>query len=228
MARSDLKIGDGSSVHLDGEGAPCARHVCTSSDGIMHLATVGSRTLAMQHDVASKLQSLMMAVEEIGDLAEGPAIPSELRDAAAAAVSALANVNEMFAASRAFARRTDRARTSVAELLRKAARRAGVTIDVTAVGEVDIHVTPAMVEHALSLLLDVLGAEGERSRYVGASAEVTATEVIVTLVGGGAAQTRPQATDLVAIAMYAIGRDHGEVRCGRPDESDRFVVHFPE
>jgi hypothetical protein len=228
MAGSELKIGDGSSVHLDEDGAPCSRHTCASSSGIMHLATVGSRALAVQHDLASKLQSLMMAIEEVGDLAAHPDVSPDLREAAAVALGALAQVNDMFAASRAFARRTDRTRVSIAELLTRGARRTGVTVDVSTVGDVDVNVVAPTVEHALSLLLDVLSADLDTSRRVRVSAEVTATEVVVTLLGNGPGQARPQATDLVAIATYAIARDHGEVRCGRPGENARFIIRFPE
>jgi len=56
--------------HVDETGAPCARHPAISPASLYQLAMVGSRVPAFHHDCASKLQGLVMALDELTELIE--------------------------------------------------------------------------------------------------------------------------------------------------------------
>src|SRR5581483_1744797 len=56
--------------HVDDAGQPCARHAPVATETLLHLAMVGSRASAFHHDCASKLQGLVMALDELGELSE--------------------------------------------------------------------------------------------------------------------------------------------------------------
>ena len=57
--------------HADDAGGTCGKHAAVSADTMMQLAMIGSRASAFHHDCASKLQGLVMALDELGELAEG-------------------------------------------------------------------------------------------------------------------------------------------------------------
>jgi len=54
--------------HLDDQGRPCTKHPSATIDELMVLAVIGSRVSGFHHDIASKLQGLMMSIDEIGEL----------------------------------------------------------------------------------------------------------------------------------------------------------------
>ncbi|HEX8106419.1 MAG TPA: hypothetical protein VF516_01775, partial [Kofleriaceae bacterium] len=56
--------------HVDETGAPCTRHPAISPASLYQLAMVGSRAPAFHHDCASKLQGLVMALDELSELTE--------------------------------------------------------------------------------------------------------------------------------------------------------------
>ena len=166
-----------------------------------------------------------MAVEEIGELCTGPE-REDLRAAADTALTALGQLGEMFTANRQFSRNTERARVPLSALLARASRRASVAVDLASLAELEIEVVPAMAEHAFALLLEVLGAD-LAGKKVAVTAEVVGDTIAVTLTGGPAGPLRPHATDLVTIAMYALGRDHGELRCSRSPDPQSFLIRLP-
>ena len=55
--------------HLDEHGEVCTRHAPVPDGDLLALALVGSRAPSFHHDLASKLQGLMMAIDEIGEVA---------------------------------------------------------------------------------------------------------------------------------------------------------------
>ena len=55
--------------HKGEDGNECTQHP-TNSDALMTFAVIGSRVSAFNHDIASKLQGMMMALDEIEELLE--------------------------------------------------------------------------------------------------------------------------------------------------------------
>jgi hypothetical protein len=228
MAGSALHTGEVLPVHVDESGVPCERHPTGMSSGVLHHALVGSRTQGTHHDLASRLQSLLMAIEEIVELAQQTPKDGDLRIAADTALAALTQANDILAAHRSFARGSgERVRAFVRDLLTRASRRTGVSVDVSSLGDVEINVLPARAEQALALLLEVLGADLVAARKVTAEVEITDTSTVLTLRGGDPGAPRAQATDLVTLASYALGCDHGRLRCGAAGEPDRFIIAYP-
>src|ERR1700760_3701549 len=89
---------------------------------MLALALLGSRMPSFHHDVASKLQSLMMAIEEVEELADN----EDMRLAAQTASSAGRESQGLFTANRALSRPPQRKPTPLGELIAGAAQRAGV------------------------------------------------------------------------------------------------------
>ena len=206
--------------HRDDAGAPCTRHPSASEDGIYSLAALGSRMPAFHHEVASKLQSLMMALDELSELVD-LSDPS-LRQATDTAHVALRELHQLFTANRALSKPPQRARTPLRELVARAAERFRITTR----GElpaVDVMTAaPAMI-HALAILLDLAGGAAHLGRTVDVGASIEGERVQLTISGAPSAADKlpANAGDMLALAAFLVGRDRGELRCAA---AERFVV----
>ena len=213
-------------AHLDETGQPCTRHASASPDNLLALAALGSRIPSFHHDAASKLQSLMMALDEISELAD--TAPAELRQAADTAHTALRELHQLFTANRALAKSPQRKRTALGELITRAAERSGVKLRGELVS-VDVDVAPASSTHALATLLDLVAGAAHLGRVVdvGVAVALEIGKVTLTLTGPAEAAAKPPATanDSIALAAFLIAREDGEVRCGA--DGQRFVVRLP-
>ena len=56
--------------HSGEDGAPCATHPAAELDRILALASLGARASGFNHDLASKLQGVMMALDELDEALE--------------------------------------------------------------------------------------------------------------------------------------------------------------
>ena len=210
--------------HFDDTGQPCARHAPASVDHLLALASLGSRMPSFHHDAASKLQSLMMALDEISELAD--TAPAELRQAADTAHTALRELHQLFTANRALAKSPQRKRTALGELITRAAERSGVKLRGELVS-VDVDVAPASSTHALATLLDLVAGAAHLGRVVDVAVALEISKATLTLTGPAEAAAKPPATanDSIALAAFLIAREDGEVRCGA--DGQRFVVRLP-
>jgi hypothetical protein len=206
------------SDHLDEEDKPCTRHVA-ARDKLLAYALVGSRISGFHHDAASKLQSLVMALDEIGELI-GEA-DSDLRTATDTAQGAVRQLHGLLTANRALAKAPALMRTLLPELLQRAAERHGVKLR----GEIPslhVMVSPPAITHAFAVLADMIAGPPAAGRSVTASSETAGDRVRVMLAGNVDA-THPNASELIAVAAYAITREEGTLHCG----PKRFVVELP-
>src|SRR4051794_40869000 len=105
--------------HKDESGGACKVHAPSSSDALLALATLGSRMPGFHHDCASKLQSLMMSLDEIGELSA----TTEMRQAVDTAHLALRELHELFTANRALAKSPQLTRCSLGELIARSTSR---------------------------------------------------------------------------------------------------------
>jgi len=201
--------------HLDESGAPCTQHPAPTAANLMALALLGSRMPSFHHDVASKLQSLMMAVDELAEIAE----TIEARAAANAAMASVKELTQLFATNRALAKAPQRRPTPVGELFARAAERSGVKTT----GELPtctVDIALASIAHACAVILDLAAGPLALGRSIGIAGELGDKYVTVTVSGPASAPLPANAGDMLALASFALAREGGELRCGR----DRYVI----
>lgn len=205
--------------HLDEEGKPCTRHAAPATDALLAWAAVGSRISGFHHDTASKLQSLMMALDEATDvLGDGRPDVSVPLDQA---MTALREIHALLTENRALAKAPQRKSIALAELLKRAAARHGVALQGDA-GAAIVQVAPPSIVHALAMLLDL--AAGALQGRRGVSIAVTANERDVTVsMDGAPLAAPPAASEAIAMATYLLGREDGTLRCAPLG----FVVQLP-
>jgi hypothetical protein len=204
--------------HLDESGQPCKRHPPPSAANLMAMALLGSRMPSFHHDVASKLQSLMMAVDELSELAE----TIEARAAAIAATTAVKELTTLFMMNRALGKSPQRRPTPVAEVFARAAERSGVrTAGELATCNIDIAL-PSIV-HACAVILDLAAGPLSHGRTVEITGK-TKNHVLEVVVTGPPNTPLPaNAGDVLSLASFALHREGGELRCG----ADRYTIRLP-
>jgi hypothetical protein len=193
------------------------RHEAPSGERLLELATVGSRAQGFHHDAASKLQSLVMAFDEIAEHA--PHAEPEVRAAVEIATVALRELQVMFNDNRALAR-AQRSRIALSDLFALAAARVAVIVrgDVVAC---DVRVAvPAMV-HVLAQLFDRLSGPRQQDRAIGVHVASDGDRVTLTLQSEIA--ILDQASEALAIAAFVVDREEGELRCA----PDHVTVQLP-
>lgn len=200
--------------HLDENGQPCTRHPAIPEHRLYELATLGSRMSGFHHDTASKLQSLVMALDDLGE--SSASVPPEMASAIETARAAMKELNALFTANRAFAKGPQRTRAAYGDLLARAAERVGVKL----VGDLprcEVRVTVPTMTHAFALLLDVAAGGTHAKRAVEVRYQIAEGRASVSLAGPvGTAVAH--ASESVAIAAFVIGRDEGVLTCGGQGE----------
>jgi hypothetical protein len=205
--------------HLDEGGAPCARHPAAATSTLLQLAMVGSRAPAFHHDCASKLQGLVMALDELSELTEN-GDPQLLR-AIEAASDASRELNALLNINRTLTKPASRAPIALRTLLSGASQRVAVTLQ-GALPDAMVNVTGPAMTHALALTIDVAAGTG-RSRTLVVSATVGASDVELVLQ---AAPAHPSnASESLAIATFVVSRDGGRLWCA--SAGDRLFVRLP-
>lgn len=208
--------------HLDETGAPCTRHGTTSWQSLLGLAAVGSRVSGFNHDIASKLQGLMMALDEISEIAEGldPLHREQVARAAEGAHGCLKEVLDVLNLNRAMTKPPMRSPVALLELTTRAGERVYAALDGT-LPDVDVSVhAPTMIQ-ALSLLFDVAGGPG-RGRKIPVEVSRSVTHVSLSIA---VASTGPPPPEPLALASFVLARDGGSLHCG--DAGQRLVIALP-
>lgn len=203
--------------HIDEDGKPCTRHVA-ERDKLLAFAAAGSRISGFHHDAASKLQSLVMALDEISELIGDN--ESDVRTATETAQSAVRQLHTLLTANRALAKPPQIARTLLPELLQRAAERHAVKLRGD-VPSIDVLVAPASMTHAFSMLFDMIAGPPTQGRAVQVSSRSEGARVTLTLDGNVDA-THANANELIALAAYMLAREGGALRCG----AKKFVVEL--
>ena len=200
--------------HLDESGAPCERHGAANPDAILTFALIGSRVTSFNHDLASKLQGVMMALDEIAELTTDP----DMVRAADTAQAALKEATTLLSANRQLTR-TSPTKSPVREIVETAGKRFGIVVrGPMATAEIDA-VIPQLT-HALGLAFDAVAGTG-RDRTLDVTS--THTDKRITLVFATPAAPSKTAGDALAIAASAVERAGGTLRCGQ----DRLTIALP-
>jgi hypothetical protein len=193
--------------HAGDDGQPCTRHVPVSLDTLLHFATIGSRISSFHHDIASKLQGLMMALDEISELVE-PGGDTDLGRAAETAHAALKELTQIFMLNRALAKAPIRGRTTLRELAARASERVGVQPR-GALPEVTVEVAVPLITQGFALAFDIAAGAG-RSRSLELTASVVDARVELVLP---AAPPSANANESLAIAAWVFAHEGGDLRC---------------
>ena len=204
--------------HLDEDGKPCTRHAAVVGK-LLAYAAVGTRISGFHHDAASKLQSLVMALDEISELIGED--ESEVRTATETAQTAVRQLHGLLSANRALAKGPQLTRTHLPELLQRSAERHAVKLR-GEVASLEVMVAAPSMTHAFSMLLDMLAGPPAQGRAVDLTIVSDGDRATVTLTGNVEA-THPNANELIAVAAFIIGREEGVLRCG----PKRFVIELP-
>lgn len=192
--------------HLDDDDQPCPHHPAAALDAILALATLGARTGGFNHDLASKIQGLMMSLEELVELLG--AIPADAADALATAQLAVRELNQLLAQHRALVRSPARARHAVAAIATQAAARSRVELR-GAIPDHAVDVSAPHVVHALALAIDLAAGDGERRAI-----DVTVTEADGQIeLALASAPGRARGGEALALAAWLLAREHGALRC---------------
>lgn len=195
--------------HLDEDGKPCGEHPA-SLDALLVYATIGSRLSSFNHDIASKLQGMMMALDEIEEMFER-LDSSDLQRATETAQGSLKEANALLQANRALTRTSTKTKVQLRDVVRNAAERVGVDVrgDVPD-GEIE-SVIP-LLAHGLGLAIDAIAGSG-RSRFVDLIASRDGDHC--ALVFASTAEPTKMLGDALALASFVVTRANGELRCGR-------------
>jgi len=193
--------------HLDEAGRPCLRHAPAGVDdeAVLGFAVVGSRASTFHHDCASKLQSLVLALDEVGELAAGNAA---LLRALETATGAVGELHLLLNINRALTRPAARTKVRLDQLVAAAAGRSHVAVRGKLPAS-ELFVTVPPVSHALALLIDLAAGLDGYNRV----ADISADGAVVTIVDHGV-KVVANATVLVGLAAHALARAGGELRCG--------------
>ena len=204
--------------HLDEDGNECTQHA-TNSDALMTFAVIGSRVSSFNHDIASKLQGMMMALDEIEELLERVG-DSDLRRATETAQQALKEASALLSTNRSLTRTSTKTKAELRDVVRAAGDRAGIEVR----GDMpdgQLETVVPLLAQGLGLALDAIAGAG-RGRFV---------EVIATREGDRAklefistAEPAKSPGDAFALASFVIARTGGELRCGR---DQRLHVQLP-
>jgi hypothetical protein len=205
--------------HAASDGSPCRFHAAAALDEVLLLAAVGVRVSSFNHDIASKLQGLMMSLDEISELLESREDPA-LRRATETAYTALREANALLASNRALTRTTTRTQAQLRELMASAGARVGVAVT-GELPEVTVSATLPMLAHGISLALDAVAGPG-RDRAVAVTAAADATGVTLSI--GKKTPTPRNAAELLAVASYVLRRDGGSLACASDTE---LVLRLP-
>jgi hypothetical protein len=204
--------------HRDEQGNPCTRHE-PATDALLAWAAVGSRISGFHHDSASKLQSLMMALDEAVDVL-GEERP-DVQRALDTAMTSLRELHGLLTENRALAKAPQQKATPISEILRRAAGRYSIKLDGDP-GGASVFVAPPSIIHAVSLLLDACAGpkQGARAVDVVATERDGTIEISLASSGGGTASS---ANESIAVAAFLFAREAGELRC----TPNGFVVQLP-
>jgi len=207
------------SDHNDENGKPCTRHA-SAADGLLAWAAVGSRISGFHHDTASKLQSLMMALDEATELL-GDDRP-ELAVALETATTAMKEIHALLSENRALAKVPQRKPTPVKELFKRAAARHGVKL-LGEIGQETAHVAPPSIIHALAIVLDLSGGSLHTTRAVTVTVTPNGDDLVIDLAGQPLDPAKELVSESISIAAYLLSREDGELRC----TPKGFVVQLP-
>jgi hypothetical protein len=203
--------------HLGEDGQPCADHA-VNEDALLVWAAIGSRVSSFNHDIASKLQGLMMALDEIGEIVER-GDNGDLVRATETANGALKEASAMLSANRQLTRTSTKTKAALRDIAKQAGERAGVGV-LGDGGDAQIETVVPLLVQGLAVAIDAIAGTG-RNRVIDVIGSVDAGRA--KLVFASSAEPAKTIGEALAVATFVVARAGGELRCGK----GRFAVELP-
>jgi hypothetical protein len=211
-------------VHTTAAGAPCERHA-PRADDLIGPATLGTTCFAALHDLASGLQAIGAAVDEL-DAAAGT--DPRLRALIEAVTAANARAIAMFVAIRETIRDPGRRREPIelSHLVGRAVQRARQPVAPPAVPPGQVVVAVPVIAQVLTSLLDAAGDDhGARGAAISVTVDGATAAIAIRAAEATPAPASIGAT--LAIAARAVGVHAGSVQCGEHAGRAEYVVRLP-
>lgn len=202
--------------HVDEAGEPCTTHAPVRPDVMHTLTLVGSRASGFNHDLASKLQGLLMTLEDLAERLGARGEP-ELHRSASDAFAMTQELVGLVTASRALTRPPSPGRRTLRELIAASCERAGVELRAELV-EAEVEVSTPHVVQAIALAIEVAAGPG-RGRALESTCQRGGGGQI-EIVLSAAKKTTSFASEYLALAAESLRRHGGDLRCG----ADRIVI----
>lgn len=202
--------------HLDEAGEPCTSHAPVRPDVMHTLTLVGSRASGFNHDLASKLQGLLMTLEDLAERLGARGEP-ELHRSASDAFAMTQELVGLVTASRALTRPPSPGRRTLRELIAASCERAGVELRAELV-EAEVEVSTPHVIQAIALAIEVAAGPGRGRALESTCQRVGAGQIEIVL--SAAKKTTSFASEYLALAAESLRRHGGDLRCG----ADRIVI----
>jgi len=204
-------------------GDPCDRHVARVED-LVAPATLGVSCFGALHDLASALQAIGAAVEELDAAITDPA----LRSLVQVAIEANDRAIELFVASRNILRDPAgrKTRIAVSALIDRAGQRSARRPVVGSVAPGSVEVAVPVIAHVLASILAAADGADEPARITAVAADDGRSVAIVV----SHATTTPLPSTIgttLAIAAHAVETHGGSVRCGTHDGREAYTIVLP-
>ena len=205
--------------HLDETGGPCEGHPAVPLDEVLILALTASRLTGFHHDLASKLQGLMMAIDEVVELSENG--ERALKEAGDSAAEGLRAILELLNTNRALTKVPLKAAIAAEDLCARALERARASFT-RPLPPVTLELAVPLVVQALALAFDVAGgAGGKRAIDVTAITEGAHLVMVLALP----AELAVPAGRSLGLAAFGLAREGGSLRCST--DGARMVIRLP-
>jgi C4-dicarboxylate-specific signal transduction histidine kinase len=212
-------------THLDHAGKPCAEHPARIDD-LLGLATLGATAFSVLHDVASGLQALAAAIDELEAYSETAEPNEELRAAIVAASSALQSTNKLFVDARRAVRGGGHLRDVIRidSLVQRAIDRADARVaPMDSPPATEVAVLIPIMTHIIASLIDTAAGTGRAEVAVSDAGDQV--EVAIRAV-------EPERPPLgvgttLAIAAGVISDHGGSLQCDRDGDRARFAIRLP-
>lgn len=210
-------------AHTTVAGEPCAVHAPRAED-LLAPAALGTACFAALHDLASALQAIGNAIDELDVTVTDPA----LRPLVDAAIEANDDATKMFVAIRGVLRDPAGRKqpVEVAALISRATHQATakpVVAGTPPPGTVEVAVP--VVAMALAKLIDAATAGGGGAPELAPRADGDTVAIAITAAAAGPAPVAIGAT--LAIAARAIETHGGTVQCGEREGRQTYIVRLP-
>ena len=205
--------------HLDETGGPCVHHPAVPLDEVLVLALTASRLMGFHHDLASKLQGLMMAIDEVVELSENG--EAALKEAGDTASQALREILDLLKANRALTKVPVKVAIAADDLCGRALERVRASFT-RPLPAVTLKLAVPLVLQSLALAFDVAGGSG-RSRAIDVTATTEGAHLVLSLALP-AELTAPAGLSL-GLAAFGLAREGGGLRCSV--DRTRMVIRLP-
>lgn len=205
--------------HLDETGGPCVHHPAVPLDEVLVLALTASRLTGFHHDLASKLQGLMMAIDEVVELSENG--EEALKEAGDSASQALREILDLLNTNRALTKVPVKVAIAAGDLCARALERVRASFT-RPLPPVMLELSVPLVVQSLALAFDVAGGSG-RSRAIDVTATTEGAHLVMSLALPS--ELAVPAGRALGLAAFGLGREGGELRCSA--DGTRMVIRLP-